>query len=624
MSGNVAILPTRLAPVVSAQQRALASNPWEALPQRSREAAQLLKLLITPVLQHMEQGVRLHAASALVASSLNAGLMPAAYQAAVQSYGGSVSAGSLARWVGKFQAGGLLALAPAGKGRVRKSYGWESRAMALYLQPSRPAYATVAYWLQQEGYATALEHNVRRYLKSLPSHMAETSPKRLGAHYYQQNVRPYHRRDVTVLHVGERYESDGHCCDVYCGHPATGTHFRPELTTLIDVRSRYLVAFWLGEHESSIQTLYTLARGIRVHNHVPTMLHTDPGSGFNNKMLGDKVHGYYERLAITHEMTLPGNARGKGLQEGWFRWFEERLGKSFDTFCGHCRTDDALTRLRQRIAKGELNLPTFAQFYDAVAQYIHAYNHHPQEALGGKSPADLWATLTPNPPHLDAALLLRPQVERTVRHWEVRLFNRVYRHASLQAYEGRKVRVEYDIHDAQVVLLRDAKGRAIAEAPLVHATAAVQANVLEDRRAKSLAGAIGRLQDRADELESRTHVPMSAAALLEAMDGPSTATAVPSHAPDSALDASAWQTPAPVAPAPKPVSAAALADVATAMAQEARQIPPTAAERFAYWQQLQASSAPLGPEDAAWFASYQQGSEWRGRMMVLEHEQYPQ
>lgn len=610
---HLSILPTRLAPVVSAEMRLKPAEGWATLPDAAREGAELARLLIEPVLQEVAAGVSRRRAVALIKARIDAGRMPASYAAALATYGGDISEATLDRLTRKFLSAGLLALAPAYKGRVRKTYGWETRAMALYLVPNRPAFATVAYWLRGEGFDTASNHLVRRYLQSLPSHLCETSPKRLGQHYYNQNVKPYHRRDVTVLQVGERYESDGHCCDVYVAHPATGSHYRPELTTLIDVRSRYLVAFWLGEHESSIQTLYTLARGIRLHGHVPAMLHTDPGSGFKNKLLGDKVHGYYERLSITHEMALPGNARGKGLQEGWFRWFEERLGKQFETFCGHCRTDDALTRLRQRIAKGELHLPSFQEYFEAVAAYIDRYNNTPQDALGGQTPAQLWATLQPTPPHLDEALLLRPQTERTVRHWEVRVFNRIYRAAALQGYEARKVRVEYDIHDARSVLVRDDKGRAICEAQLVSTTAAVQANVLEDRRHKSLSGAQARLQARADELEARTHTPLTPAELLDALDAPTVA-APPQAGPHSALDASAWQTPPVPAPAaPRPVSAIALAAVRQQIAaeQQAPAVPDSPRERYALWQRLSAEG-----QQTEWMTSYQRTSEWRAHQLI--------
>lgn len=613
---NVAILPTKLAPLVSEAMRVKPTEGWATLPQAAREGAELARLLIQPVLDEIARQVSTRQAVALVHARITAGRVTPVYAAALQTYGGEISAATLDRLTRKFLSAGLIALAPAYKGRVRQSYGWETRAMQLFLVPTRPSFATVAYWLRGEGFDTAANHLVRRYLQSLPSHLCETSPKRLGAHFYAQNVKPYHRRDVTVLRVGERYESDGHCCDVYVAHPATGTHYRPELTTLIDVRSRYLVAFWLGEHESSIQTLYTLARGIRLHGHVPTMLHTDPGSGFKNKLLADKAHGYYERLSITHEMTTPGNARGKGLQEGWFRWFEERLGKRFETFCGHCRTDDGLNRLRQRIAKGELYLPSFQEYFEAVQGYVDSYNNNPQDGLNGQTPAQLWAELVPTRSHTPEALLLRPQTERTVRHWEVRLFNRVYRAAALQGYESRKVRVEYDIHDAGTVLIRDAKGRAICEAQLVKTTAAVQANVLEDRRQKSLQGAQARLQFRADELEARTHVALTPADLLDALEGSAEPAPAALGAPQSALDAAAWQpAPQPKPAAAKPVSAVAMAAVREQMAEQqaVSDIPDSPRERFALWRQLHAQG-----ERTEWMSSYQTTSEWHALQLMAE------
>ena len=79
------------------------------------------------------------------------------------------------------------------------------------------------------------------------------------------------------------------------------------------------------------------------------------------------------------------------------------------TFCGHCRTDDALSRFQYRIKKGEIVLPTLAQYTEAVAQYMERYNNTVQEGLGC-SPAQLWKGLERYPVNYDLESLYRNPV----------------------------------------------------------------------------------------------------------------------------------------------------------------------------------------------------------------------
>lgn len=589
---------------------------WEQLPEQMRQIALTRGAIARRVVDRMAwQSQR--AALRSVMCEIRAGM----HTNAVRLLGEQPSEASLRRWSSALAAGGVEALAPSYTGRVRKDYGWEVRAQRLFAQPQRPAYSTVAYWLRQEGFDSATESRVRRYLKSLPSNKTETSRQRVGGHFYDQNIRPHVRRDVTVLNVGDVYEADGHTCDVYVQHPATGKHFRPELTTFIDVRAQKIVGWWLGEFENSIDVLYALSTAIRNHGHVPVMLHTDPGSGYVNKMLSDEATGFYARLDITPVTTIPGNARGKGLQEGWFRWFEERLGKRFPSFCGHCRTDDALSRLAMRIKRGEIPIPTFAQYLDAVRAYIETYNNTPKAALEGKTPNQLWEGLTINPLHLPLDVLMRPRREATVRSWEVRFENRFYRASELAQYERRKVVIEYDIHDDSRVWIRDAKGRLVCEALLVDKKPWAAENVLADRRQRSLRGQHKRLQAHADEASARAGRPITTAAMIDALDTPMHAEA-PALAHD-VLDAghSLGLAPSKAKRAPRAVSPQAVEQLRSRMAEDAAEVPAeTSAMRYARAKELERADT-LSEDEARWLEIYQTSPEYSAFELISDHFQ---
>jgi len=434
--------------------------------------------------------------------------LAAAIRLAVGEREGAPSRTTLRRWYGLWKSGGAAALADRRTGRQRRAYGWEARAIELWDQPTRPSRATVAYWLREEGYASATPSRVRRYLVSLPATVGgEDTPGRAGRHHHRQNIRPYVARDERPLDVGMIYQGDGHTCDVYVRHPASGRHWRPELTVWIDVRSHYVAGWWLSEAESAVSTLHSLSEALLAHDHVPDMLHVDPGSGFVNRLMTDEASGWLERLGIGHMKALPANAKGKGLVEGWFRWFEERCGKRFSTFL-EGRTDRALKRMEASIRSGRVRVPSLAEYAEAVGAYVASYNAQPQRRLGA-APADLWGGLDRNPVELPEAVLMRPAIPRTVRRGTVTLFSRQYRHERLGLVDKREVLVEYDLRDAARVWVYHGKPpKLVCEAAWVERKPWLPASRIDDLRARRETGRKRRLQRRMAEVEAQTRPPI--------------------------------------------------------------------------------------------------------------------
>ncbi len=607
---QAAILPfPRALPAVPERKPA---DPFERLPQFAQDEAKRRQALIQPALQRVAAGCSVQAAAEWLAGA-PAWIGP--------------SAVTLARWIRAYRDGGLIQLAPEYKGRQRAEHGWEARALELFNRPQRPAYSTVALWLRQEGHASAADHLVRRYLKAAPSHLTETGKKRLGEHYYAQNVRPYIVRDSSVLPVGLVYQGDGHCCDVYVAAPATGMPYRPELTVWIDVRSHYVVGWWLSESESAITTLYSFSHALLAQDHAPALVHTDPGSGFTARVIADAETGFFARFSIDMIEALPGNARGKGLVEGWFRWFEERLGKRFETFCGHCRTDDDLRALTQKVKRGDLRLPSLAEYSAAIREYVRFYNQNPQEDLDNAAPAELWATLERVPLETPASAVMRPRKTRTVRSWGVAIDNRSYRAAELQAYETRDVVVEYDLHDDSFVKVMDTKGRFICEANLVEKKPWLPASRIEEAKAKRLEGQQQRLQIKADEAAARARIPMSAATAVAALEAAQVAPApvLPESPAALALGQNhsfSMPTVIPAARSVKPVNEAEQAAVEAAVAREQRvDTAETPEQRFGRALALQArrdTGAALTEADERWLTTYSNSAECQGLTDVYE------
>jgi len=306
---------------------------------------------------------------------------------------------------------------------------------------------------------------------------------------------------------------------VYVQHPNSGHHYRPELTVWLDVRSHFCAGFYLCEAESAVGTLYSLSRAFLAHDHVPAALHVDPGSGFRNSLMSDEGTGWLKRLGVEVMFTLPGNAKGKGLVEGWFRTFENRCGKRFRTYCGDCRTDDELKYIRRGIRRGELRMPTLREYAAAVGEYINAYNESPQQKLGA-APARLWEQLKKSPVHVPAAVLLRPAEKRIVQRAVITMFGRRYHAPALHMVNGREVEVEYDLADDSRVWV-NLNGRRVCEARLTDARPWLPKSRVEDLRAKRLAGQEKRLGRRLDEVRAKQKKPLDGQAVaVEALPAP--------------------------------------------------------------------------------------------------------
>lgn len=586
---NTLPLPAMPAPV----------DPLQLLPDYARAEAERCLGIIRPALIRVQQGVSVRGAAEWLATSAE----------------GMPSATTLRRWLRDYIQGGIVELAPKYQGRQRKARGWEAKALEYFNRPQWPSFGTAALWLRQDGYTNVNAKAVERYIKASPAHLGTLGKKRLGPHYYAQNVKPHVVRDNTVLPVGFVYQGDGHCCDVYVQHPAKG-HFRPELTVWIDVRSHYVVGWWISESESAQTTLFSLSRALLDHDHVPAYVHTDPGSGFKARMISDTTAGFLAKFHIRPMLALPGNARGKGLVEGWFRWFEERLGKRFDSFCGHCRTDDALSRLETHIKRGAIKLPTLEQYIEAIRGYIDFYNTNPQKGLGDKAPADLWSDLERVALETPGEAVLRPREECSVRKSRIRLDNRLYESPRLEDYNGHKVLVEYSIHDDERVWVLDEKGRQIAEAALVLKEAWMPASRIEEAQQKRLEGQRQRRAARDAIDDSRARLPISASAMLDALDAPANDAGAAIAAPrDAMLDQQHSVLVPPAAPEIqqrlRPVTAAAQQRVVELIA-DAEAPTETPEQRFARALQLETHGCATDA-DATWLRHYQRSAEYYSR-----------
>lgn len=483
----------------------VAQDPLAMLTDEQRSTALRLETLLRPAIDKVNAGLSVRKAASWLVKT--------------RSKQVEASEDTVRRWLGGYLAQGVIALAPQYKGRQRRVGGWEARALELARMPGQPDMSAIARHLAEvEGFTDATHLRVKGYLDSLPANAWEYHPARVGAHYHRQNLKPYVVRDRSVIPPGLIYQGDGHSLHYYLQHPNTGHHFSAELTPWMDIGTRYIADFYLGYVESAVQSLYSLSSALLRWDHTPAMLHVDPGPGFKNRAMCDAVAGFVPRFGATFMIALPGNAKGKGDIEGWFRWFEHYHGKFQPSYHGDEVPQEHLRRLEKRIERGEFHVPTWDEGLYGIRQYITRYNERNQDGLGKRSPAALWEKLKRSPVEISPQQLLRPREIRTADRYGVKLWNRLYRAPALAQYQGREVQVEYDLHSDAQVWIYDLQGRYVTAAIKVEATPFLPASRIEELEQNREKGRLQRLERKAEQIRAESRAPITAQDSLNALE----------------------------------------------------------------------------------------------------------
>jgi putative transposase len=460
--------------------------------------------------------------AAAVGSSSHEWLLGTAVRAGLVSEDGVVaSEPTLRRALRQAREGGRNALLPGHTGRVRQDYGWEIRALAMWQAPSKPTAAGVARKLRHEGHDTATESRVLRFFKSMPETLGKNSPHRIGKHLHKLRRQKFQRRSLAEVLVGEIYAGDGHTVDVYVAHPNTGGLFRAELTVFIDIKSRYIVGWYVSESETKESTLYALASAMVNYDHVPAWLYVDRGAGYRAQMLSDENTGYYARFDIDTIAALPGNPHGKGWIERFFKTCRDDHDKLFEGgmfYCGDDMAPEINRRLHVEIKNGKRVLPSLDDYVASFARFIDEYHNEPKDVLGGRTPAQVWAELSQIKLYMAADAVLRPVVQRTVTRQTVRFHKREYYHELLAQYDGRSMRIEYDLHNDKTVWIFDDKGRQVCEATLTNTIGVLPSSRQEEQRQRRLAGQVKRLERHTEEARRRLEDPITHETQIRALE----------------------------------------------------------------------------------------------------------
>ena len=301
------------------------------------------------------------------------------------------------------------------------------------------------------------------------------------------------RRDWESLPVNYVWIGDGHGMKMKVAHPDHGNPFSPEVTFIMDGSCRYIVGWSLALSESVIAVADALRHGIKNHGK-PFLYYSDNGGGETNNTFDAELTGILPRLGIDHRLGIPENPQGRGIIERLNRSLAMRISRQFATYYGTGADRGTVRRMTKNLQsatnaanKGKeltakqqqtlRDLPSWESLIEHIEAGVEWYNNRPHESLPLRgdgehfTPAQFrryklereeteieWLS------ELELREMFMPQIERTVNRCEVRLFNNLYYSAELNSEHGNKVLVNYDIHDANKVIIRRLDGSFICEA----------------------------------------------------------------------------------------------------------------------------------------------------------------
>ena len=424
----------------------------------------------------------------------------------------------------------LRALAPGQRqaDKVEKIW-WMSWFMGIYRQTNGisvvDAYRILeAEWVTRyaddEAYLNMLPSldQVRRALAKLPLHIREFG-RLTGSKY--KGLLPYVERDWSLFKANDIWIGDGHSLKMKVAHPIHGRPFTPELTMIIDGASRKIVGWSLALSESAFAVLDALLHAISQHG-LPCIYYSDNGGGEKNILLDADVTGILPRFSIHHATGIAGNPQGRGIIERLNKTVGKRIAQRFPTYYGADADPDSKRRMLQSMIslsnakkgavltplqrKAKEKLVSWEELMVGIQDVIDWYNNEHVHSEIRCTPAVKYERVTD--PKLIVYLsdvelrdIERPQFERTTQRGLIEWKNHKYFHLDLLNYQGEKVIVGIDIHNADFVQVRTLDGRFICNAVFEgHKKAAFPVPMVEQQRENRAKGRLNRIKHRENEI----------------------------------------------------------------------------------------------------------------------------
>ncbi|WP_051182952.1 Mu transposase C-terminal domain-containing protein [Desulfocurvibacter africanus] len=437
----------------------------------------------------------------------------------------ALSAATLRNWRRILKLQGPDGLAPKAPEARRNDPAWLLYFMKLYQRRGQPSIRQCYEELQTPG---LLPDDVTLpALRTVERELARMGVRvknkgRLGSRELKKFM-AYKRRGLDDLELGDVYTADGHKADLNVQHPIHGQPVRPEIISVLDLVTRRCVGWSAELHESSWLVADAVRNAVEIGG-IPAIFYVDNGCGFKNEVLTGPALGMLSRLGTSVQHSLPYGSQARGVIERFQGSCWVRSARMLPAYCGMDMDQQSRKERDDRIKKdlkeqgSSKLLMSWQQFVDWAQGCIDAYNNRPHSSLPkitdqetGRarhmSPNELWnlrlsqgaEVLRPTPE--ETADLFRPYVVRTVRRCVVQVANNSYFARELDLYHEREVQVGYDIHNVQMVWVRDLEGRLICTAGLdANATPYFPKPVIEQAREERARQQLKRIRRKEDKI----------------------------------------------------------------------------------------------------------------------------
>jgi putative transposase len=531
---------------------ALLTRELSALTEYQRQVADARALLALEVLNLREAGMSRAAAVQCLSDSARQGTLPALLQLAADCANArkgnrrGIGTRALQEWVTLYQSTNngdeRLALLSPGHNKAVKpeQVQWFPLFLSHYRNVNGPS-LQAAYrsfeteWQQLYADQPAMLSTqpsydaVRRLMAKLPKR--EKARGRLTGSAARA-LETYQKRDWSQMPVNGCWISDGKSLNLKVAHPIHGRPFTPELTLVLDGRTRYVVGWSLDLSESTIAVASAYRHAMK-HHGKPLFVYSDNGGGQTNKTLDADITGIFPRLGINHMTSIPGNPQSRGIIERLNAVIPRRIAQKFQTYNGLGADPESVRVTDRRIlsaVKAQENqkalnsvqqtaltkLPSWQQLLDAIEEEVERYNtehehselpkhngRHMTAAVYRKMVLETEGDEIEYLTQIELREMFMPEVTRIAQRGWVEFNNNQYFSETLIQVDGENVRVAYDIHDAGEVIIRKMDGRYVCTAiwdgnKVAAVPTTAMAKAVEARRSRRLA----RVEDKRQEIEA--------------------------------------------------------------------------------------------------------------------------
>lgn len=387
-----------------------------------------------------------------------------------QEHDESITRANIFQWQKKLKEGGPAALVDR-RGEHKKGTttipdeAWDY-FYSLYMTQQKRSVQLCYDYTKKEFPDIPSVHAFHRKVRKIPEYALICY--REGPHALQ-DVLPSMDRDKNDLDSNDLWFSDHHHIDVFTKNEERSKPCRLWLTVFFDARSNKVISYTCRNADPDAAVIkQTLKKGMEEYG-IPKEVYFDNGKDYRSKAFRqDFPLSLVHQIGIGNIYATPYNGQAKTV-ERFFKTFADRFCKMFSTYTGK----DAKNRPEQmRISDKKILImaPSIDEFLICLDNFISDYNHRSSRAkdLDGKSPEETYyLNLTAKREITDRnalSLLCGTFDTRTVGKNGIRFKNRHYTSERLLPYFNKKVIINYDSENMDMLYVFDTEMRALCTA----------------------------------------------------------------------------------------------------------------------------------------------------------------